>query len=173
MSTTRRMGHGLAFDSDEDLAVFAAMSRQGKHLNGVDFLGRWTSTDGTPEEVIYDLAYEKQPTDDCLDNFRAAGWIPVVSMGELQIFKAAPGTPPVHSTTESRREELTRQRNLYLRHSLISLALLFAVGWCLGQVAWHDWLEMALLVVCVIPVACTVMPLVGYWSRLRHMTTSS
>jgi len=164
---TNRVGSGLAFSPEKDLAMFAEMAEQGKHLNGVTMLGHgWSFVDGAPEEAVFDLAYESNPSPDYFDIFQAAGWTPVLSVGDTHVFKAAPGTAPVHTGSESRRDELTRNRDRYLRYSAITLVafLLLVLGIRLASL--NEWVELVLLMVFVLPVVYTVVPLVGYWRNL-------
>lgn len=174
MRTTTRMGNGLAFSPDKDLARFAEMAGQGKHLNGVAKLGHgWSFIDGTPEEAVFDLAYEDSPSPDYFDIFKAAGWVPVLSLGNTHIFKAAPGTAPVHTSAESRREELTRNRDGYLRYSAITLAAFLILGLVIRASSWNEWEEFVLLVVFVLPLVYTILPLVGYWHHLNKLNHTS
>ena len=118
MKTTIRIGNGLAFNPDQDLALFADMAREGKRLTGISAIGHgWKFVDDTPEEVIFDIAYETNPTSDYFEIFQAAGWESVISYADLHIFKAAPGTAPLHTAIESRYEELRKKRNQFLRYS--------------------------------------------------------
>lgn len=173
MSAVRKMGSGLAFTPEKDLAMFADMAAEGKQLNGVAQLGHgWSFVDAVPEEVVFDLVYESDLSSDYFDIFTAAGWAPVLSTGDIHIFKAAPGTPPVHTTLESQRDELVRQRNKFTRYSLVTVAALVFVGLGAKAVEWNGWVEMALLIIFMVPVVYTVMPLFGYWSRARELSPS-
>lgn len=170
MSTTSRMGHGLAFGPDKDLAMFADMARRGHHLDGVSKLGHgWSFTEGPPEQAVFDLAYEIDPSSDYFEIFRAAGWTPVLSLAEVHIFKAAPGTPPVHAGTDSRREELTRNRDRYLRHSVVASIAFLLVGLVVWASSWNQLVELVILVIFLVPVVYTVIPLIGYWRRLDRI----
>lgn len=170
MSTTTTMGVGLAFEPEKDLTRFAEMAAQGKHLAGTAKLGHgWRFAEGEPEDVVFDLAYESDPAADYLEYFRAAGWTHVLTAGDVHIFKAAPGTPPVHTSAETRREELLRERNRFLGYSLLALLLFVGVGLGVRSVDWNPWLEMALLLAAFLPVVYTVMPLMGYWYRSRKL----
>lgn len=103
MSTTSRMSAGLAFEPEKDLAMFAEQAAQGRHLAGVARLGHgWKFREGEPEDAIFDLAHERDPDSDFLFYFSEAGWEHVLSLGDAHVFKAAPGTPPVHSGAASR-----------------------------------------------------------------------
>ncbi|MBO0895838.1 MULTISPECIES: DUF2812 domain-containing protein [Arthrobacter] len=174
MTTTSRMGSGLAFSPEKDLAMFAEMALQGKHLNGVAKLGHgWSFVDGAPEEAVFDLAYESSPSPDYFDIFQAAGWAPVLSLGDAHIFKAVPGTAPVHTGFESRRDELTRNRDRYLRYSAITLIAFLLFGLGIRAASWNEWAELVLLAVFILPVVYTVIPLVGYWHNLNKLNHSS
>lgn len=174
MSTTSRMGNGLAVSPEKDLAMFADMAHQGKHLNGVAKLGHgWSFIDGVPEEAVFDLAYESHPSVDYFDIFRAAGWAPVISLGDTHIFKAAPGTTPVHSGVESRRDELTRNRSSYLRYSGMTLIAFLLVTLGLRAVSWNEGAELVLLMLFMLPVVYAVIPLIGYLRQLNRLNRSS
>ncbi|THJ68007.1 DUF2812 domain-containing protein [Arthrobacter echini] len=173
MSTTSRMGNGLAISPEKDLAMFADMASKGKHLDGVAMLGHgWRFTDGAPEDAVFDLAYEGSASSDYFDIFQAAGWTPVLSLGDTHIFKAAPGTPPIHVGTDSRREELARNRDRYLRYSATTVVAFVLVILGIGMTSWNAGLEVVLVVVFYVPVVYTVFPLVGYWRRLNTLDRS-
>lgn len=166
MSTSTTMGAGLAFEPEKDLATFAEMAARGKHLTGVARLGHgWRFVEGTPEDAVFDLAYEHAPAADYLDYFRAAGWAHVLTVGDVHIFKAAPGTPPVHTGSETRREEMLRERNRFLGFSLLAVLLFLGVGLGIRHLDGNVWLELVLLFVAFLPVVYTVLPLAGYWYR--------
>lgn len=171
--TTTKIGHGLAVQPDADLALFARMARQGKHLDGVARLGHgWSFTDGPPEDAVFDLAYESNPSSDYFDIFKAAGWTPVLSLGDVHIFKAVPGTVPLHTGMKSRRDELARNRNRYLVYAALAIVACVLVFLGLRAVSWNAWLEIAIQCVFIVPVAYTVIPLIGYWRLLRKASDS-
>lgn len=170
MSTTTRMGNGLAVSPEQDLTMFEEMARQGKLLNGVAKMGHgWSFIDGSPEEVVFDLAYENRPSLDYFEIFKAAGWVLVLSLGHAHIFKAPLGTPSVHAGSESRREELVRERNRYLRYSAITLAAFLILGMVIRASSWNAWAEFILLVVFVFPLTYAVVPLIGYWRQANKL----
>lgn len=168
MSKTHKMSTGLAFTPEKDLKMFSRMAAKGKRLDGFSGIGHgWTFTDAPPEDAIFDLTYEKDPSPDYFDMFRAAGWSSVVSMGDVHVFKAVPGTPPVHTSQESRREEIERQQKQFGRYSAITVSVwvfIFAVLWLMG-VKWG--ITFNVLLFAAIPVVYTVLPLLGYTHRLR------
>lgn len=165
---TTRMGTGLAFTPEKDLEMFSTMAAQGKQLSGVSAFG-WTFTDAPSEEAIFDLAYEAHPAADYVDLFAAAGWTRVLSAGDLHIFKAAPGTPPVHTSDDSRRDELVGRRNLFAWLGAVAVGVFILVALMLRAVSWNSGIEIVLLLVALVPVIFTVMPLAGFMARLRKL----
>lgn len=171
MNTTSRMASGLAFTPEKDLAMFAEMAADGKQLSGLSTLAHgWRFVDAAPEDAVFDLAYESAPASDYFEIFAAAGWTLVLSMGNAHIFKAATGTPQVHSTLESQREEMVRQRNLFARYSIVTLIAFVLIGRGVMLADWNSWVEMAVLVIAAVPVVYTVLPLVGYWRRAQKLS---
>ena len=171
MSTSRRMASGLAFSPEKDLAMFTEMAAAGKQLSGLSNLAHgWRFVDAEPENAIFDLAYEDDPAPDYFEIFAAAGWTPVLSMGNAHVFKAVPGTPQVHSTLESRREEMVRQRNRFARYSVVTLIAFVLIGRGVMLADWNSWVEMTVLVIAALPVVYTVIPLIGYWNRAQKLT---
>lgn len=150
--------------------MFADMAAKGKQLSGSSGLGHgWTFTDAPPEDAIFDLAHEDDPSPDYFAIFEAAGWTPVLSVGNIHIFKAAPGTPPVHRSTDSYRDELTRQRGTFARCAAIALAILVAVWLTVRATDWPRGLDFALLLPAWIAAVYTVLPLIGYTYRLWRL----
>ena len=142
MSTTK-LGSGLAFGARKDLELLRnrpSLRSPTRHTRGPGYF----------------------------DIFDAAGWTLVFSAGGTHIFKAVPGTPPVHTAEDSQRDELRRQRNQFGRYSAVALVVLVLVAVWLGAVSWSVGIETAILVVAIIPVICTVMPLLGFAYRLHR-----
>lgn len=171
MNTTRRMASGLAFTPEKDLAMFTEMAAEGKQLSSLSTLAHgWRFVDAPPEDAIFDLAYENDPAPDYFEIFAAAGWTLALSMGDAHIFKATPGTPQVHSTLESRREEMVHQRNRFARYSIVTLIAFVLIGRGVMLADWNSWAEMAALFIAALPVVYTVVPLIGYWNRARLLS---
>lgn len=169
MNTTK-LSSGLAFAPDKDLKLFSEMAAQGKHLSGFGAFGHgWAFTDGPKEEAIFALAYEKNPNKEYFDLFSASGWQHVLSAADLHIFKAPPGTTPIHTMIESQRDELMKQRNKFAFYSVVTLLLLILVMLVFRFWSLNEWVEYAILAIAPIPVVYTVMPLAGYEVRLRKL----
>ena len=168
MSTTRS-SNGLAFTPDKDLKLFADMARRGQRLSGVSLTRHgWKFDDAEPEEVIFDLAYQANPTTEYFEIFRAAGWTRVLSYGDIHFFKAPAGTAPVHTSIESRLEEMTSNRDKFLRYSAVTGAIFALVLVGLAVAGWPRPHTVMLVTACLVPLVYTVFPLAGYsWHLLR------
>lgn len=176
MSTTR-MSSGLAFTPEKDLAMFEDMARRGQRLAGFSLAAHgWRFEDAEPEDVIFDMAYETDPDDAYFDLFRAAGWTPVLTYGHIHFFKAAPGTAPVHTGTESRLEEALDNRSLFLRYTAVTLAAVLLVVLVMTAVDWPRAAMMAAATLSAVALVYTTFPLVGYHrqvQRLRRLSAVS
>lgn len=163
---TTRLSSGLAFSPEKDLQLFSDMAARGKKLAGFGALGHdWTFTDAPAEDLIFDLAYEAHPSQDYFDLFIGAGWFPVLSAGDMHIFKAEPGTPPVHTAKESRLEELKTQRNKYAIYSIIAIIIFVLAIQALGAFTGGTWIEASGIWLALVPVIYTVLPFTGYAYR--------
>lgn len=167
--STVRMGSGLAFTPQKDLDMFATMAAEGKHLVGLAGLGHgWKFEDGEPEEAVFDLTYERHPDQDYLDIFLAAGWTPVVNEGGLQVFKAAPGTVPLHTSEESRRAELVRNTRRFGAWAAGFLTALALAVWLLTMTGLSVGWRTVVVVLLGIPTVYTLLPFLGFaWHLLR------
>lgn len=176
MSTTR-MSSGLAFTPEKDLAMFEDMARRGQRLAGFSLAAHgWRFEDAEPEDVVFDMAYETNPDDDYFDLFRAAGWTPVLTYGHIHFFKAAPGTTPVHTGTESRLKEALTNRALFLRYTAVTLAAVLMVVLAMAVTDWPLAVRMAAAALSGVALVYTSFPLVGYHrqvQRLRRLSAVS
>ncbi|MCQ9331413.1 DUF2812 domain-containing protein [Corynebacterium phoceense] len=167
---TVKLSGGMAFSQDRELETFSRMAARGKRLVGLGALGHgWSFEDAEPEQAIFDVAYESKPDSGYFELFDKAGWARVFSHGNMHVFKAAPGTPPVHTTVESQRDELVALRNLFARYAAVAVGVFVILGVLTSIVDWNKWIEFWLLVVAVIPLVYTVMPLTAYTVKLCRM----
>ena len=88
------------------------------------------------EDVVFDMSYETDPDDHHFDLFRAAGWTPALTYGHIRLLKAAPGTTPVHTGTESRLEEALGNRALFLRYTAVTIAAVLLVVLAMAAADW-------------------------------------
>ena len=169
MITTRKMGSGLAFTPEKDLALFAEMAKKGKRLSGSTAIGQWRFEDAEPEDKVFELLYEADLDDDYAEMIRQSGWEQVYHVAGLHIFKADPGTISLHTNPESKRAELTRQQRWSLKLALVFLVVLAAMAWIVTLVQLPDWVEVLMIWVPMVPFIYTFFPFVGYSWKLWRM----
>lgn len=166
---TVKLSGGMAFSQDRELETFSRMAARGKRLVGLGALGHgWNFEDAEPEQAVFDVAYESEPDSGYFELFDKAGWTPVLSHGNMHVFKAAPGTPPVHTTVESQRDELVALRNFFARYAVVPVGVFVIVGVLTSIVDWNEWVEFGLLFVAFIPLVYAVMPLIAYTVKLSR-----
>lgn len=169
MSTTR-ISSGLAFTPEKDLAMFEDMARRGQRLAGLSLSAHgWRFEEAEPEDVVFDMAYETDPDEDYFDLFRAAGWTPVLSYGHIHFFKAAPGTPPVHTGTESRLEEALTNRGMFLRYTAVTLSVVLLMMLAMTAAAWPTAARMAAATLSAVALVYTTFPLIGYHRQVQRL----
>lgn len=167
--STVRMGSGLAFTPQRDLDLFAEMAARGQHLSGTTLLGHgWRFQEGPAEEAVFDLTFESGVDQEYFELFAAAGWTHVLSTGDLHVFKAAPGTVPLHTGTESRREELVRNRNRFGLAGAASLVALVLAAWLLPKTGLAIAAVNVVLLPLLVVTIYTVLPFLGFaWHKAR------
>ncbi|GLY09155.1 DUF2812 domain-containing protein [Pseudobacillus badius] len=90
---------GLAFSEEKDMKKLSKMAEKGWILHSFAPMG-YTLHKSNPRHLIYSLDYQyvpKEELEDYYDVFRAGGWQPVCSEGNMHIFSAAPGTRPIYT----------------------------------------------------------------------------
>ncbi len=86
-----------------------------------------------PEQLIFALDYLYEPDEVYIALCRASGWERVVTMdGMIHVFKAAPGTPTMFSTTES-QQKLQRVHRRLLVPVIASTVVTVLVWWAMVQ----------------------------------------
>ncbi|GAF11357.1 hypothetical protein JCM19046_2877 [Bacillus sp. JCM 19046] len=101
------MSGGLAFSEERDLKKLRQHSLKGWHVK--DFRpGGYSLQKGESADYIYAFDYRLLATnerDEYLDLFTSAGWTPIASEAGIHLFRALPGTNPIHSDQESMVEK--------------------------------------------------------------------
>ena len=64
------------------------------------------------------------------------GGVTALTYGHIRLFKAAPGTTPVHTGTESRLEEALGNRALFLRYTAVTIAAVLLVVLAMAAADW-------------------------------------
>ena len=126
--TTRRMGHGMAVSPEKDLELFASMAARGQRLSGISAPGLWLFEPAEPEQAVFAVDYTDRADEDYLALFEAAGWHRVLGVANMQIFKAAPGTRPIHTDPGAKAEALAARAGRFGRWAAACLAVLAVVA---------------------------------------------
>lgn len=104
------MSNGLAFSEQKDMETLRKKALKGWNLEGFRFMG-YKLEYGEPEDVIYSIDYRLLAPDEeaeYFEMFSSAGWTHVCSEYDRHIFKAEPGTAPIYSDLESKKEKIER-----------------------------------------------------------------
>lgn len=147
------MSSGPAFTPKKDLARFEDTARRGQRLTGFSLAAHgWRFEDAEPEDVVFDMSYETAPDDHHFD-----------------LFRAAPGTTPVHTGTESRLEEALGNRALFLRYTAVTIAAVLLVVLAMAAADWPRAVEMAAATLSAVALVYTSFPLVSYHRQVQQL----
>jgi hypothetical protein len=123
---------GVAFDEASDMHRLSTLAAEGWRLIGFKGL-RYVLEPAPPEQLIFALDYMYEPDEAYVALCRASGWERVVTMdGLIHVFKAAPGTPPMFSTTES-QQKVQRVHRRLLVPVIVSTVVAVLVWWAMVQ----------------------------------------
>ena len=123
---------GVAFDEASDMQRLSTLAAEGWRLIGIDGL-RYVLEPAPPEQLIFALDYMYEPDEEYVALCRDSGWERVVTMdGLIHVFKAAPGTPPMFSTTES-QQKVQRVHRRLLVPVIVSTVVAVLVWWAMVQ----------------------------------------
>src|SRR5690625_1925877 len=121
---------GLAFSEDKDMEKLRRFSLKGWHVSNFKFMG-YTLEKGQSSDYIYNVDYRSNKGEEdaeYFDLFSSAGWTHITSEGDIHLFRASPGTKPIHSERETVVE---KHDNLGspMKWTAISLVLITALVW--------------------------------------------
>ena len=165
--TTRRMGHGMAVSPEKDLELFAGMAARGQRLSGISAPGLWVFEPAEPEQAVFAVDYTDRADEDYLALFEAAGWHRVLGVANMQIFKAAPGTRPIHTDPGAEAEALAAQAGRLGRWAAACLAVLAVVALVCALTDPPRWLTALAVIAAGVPAVYTVIPWLGTRWRLH------
>jgi len=124
------------YDSEYDMDELSKYARKGWELADLSRGGLcYKLVKSQPEEAIFEADYFKGDEAEYLAIMEAAGWKKVLNADGYYLFKAKPGTPPIHSENISRIEQWDMQKQYYFK------------------VWWQLLLTVYSIVVIVIPLA--------------------
>src|SRR5699024_12688005 len=99
MQTKYITSGGLALAEKRDMEKLRRYSLKGWHVRSFTIIG-YTHEKGDKTDYIYSIDYQAlhdNEKEEYLDFFSSAGWSHVTSEGNIQLFKARPGTPPIYT----------------------------------------------------------------------------
>lgn len=133
---------GFAFDGAGDMQRLSTLATEGWRLIGFNGLSYMLES-APPDQLIFALDYMYEPDEEYFALCRASGWEHIVTMdGLIHIFKAAPGTPSMFSTAESKQKYQRVHRRLLVPVLVVTVVTML-VWWVLvawGQ-SWRTQLE--------------------------------
>ncbi len=133
---------GFAFDGVGDMQRLSTLATEGLRLIGFNGLS-YVLESAPPDQLIFALDYMYEPDEEYFALCRASGWEHIVTMdGLIHIFKAAPGTPSMFSTAESKQQYQRVHRRLLVPVLVVTVVTML-VWWVLvewGQ-SWRTQLE--------------------------------
>lgn len=173
MSKTRYvLSGGLAFTEEKDMRKLSQWAEKGWLLESFAFLG-YTLRKAEPQSLQYSMDIQdlnKADREDYYDMFRAGGWEPVCSSGDtIHIFKAKPGTKPIHSDNDTLYEKY-RGGAKPLKSMYIVLALVAVASWIIQYtskvLAWSAVISNIFIAICAMSAVLIVPVLMTYGAFL-------
>lgn len=169
---------GLAFTEEKDMKRLSKMAEKGWVLHSFAPLG-YKLRKSNPRHVVYSLDYHdvaREDLEDYYDIFRAGGWQPVCSEGNMHIFSAPPGTKPIYTDGATRLEKYKRARKLLSKVTLILFAftaLCFLVNFLFiqdytGLAGVIAYIVQTLAIALFLP---SLMTWAAYEVRIRRMAS--
>lgn len=123
MNTKYVMSGGLAFAEEKDMEKLRALSLKGWHVRHFAFMG-YKLEKGSGKDYIYSVDYrplKEGEAGEYYDFFASSGWTHIATQGEIHLFRALPGTKPIHSDRDT-----VAEKHDNLGHSAKWLAISFA-----------------------------------------------
>ena len=162
-NTKYMMSGGLAFAEEKDMEKLRAFSVKGWHVRDFAFMG-YVLEKGNSTEYIYSLDYRQVKEDEAeeyFDFFSSSGWTHITSQGEIHLFRALPGTKPIHSDRETVAEKHGNmgKPTRWLAIPLVCISVMLWAGAVLSEGFIEGIFSVAAAVSCIfaIPAVWTAM----------------
>lgn len=165
------MSGGLAFSEEKDMEKLQRLSLQGWHVRNFKFMG-YTLEKGTSTDYIYSVDYrllKKEEAEEYFDFFSSAGWTHIASQGEIHLFRALPGTKPIHSDRETVVEKHDNLGNSikWLTISLDFLTVLLWIGALISTGTLHQTLTILAVILTVVAIPLTWTLITVYTNKWK------
>lgn len=119
---------GIAFSENKDFKKLRKYAAKGWIVKRFKRMG-YELEKGNAEDVIFSLDIRELGENDLeeyVEMFELAGWEYVCSSYNMHLFKAKPGTKPIYTDAETKREKIKNVRKPVISTVAISTALLIA-----------------------------------------------
>lgn len=165
---------GLAFSEETDLKKLNKYAKEGWLLEGIVGGFFYKLRKDKPQDLIYNLDYQREADEEYFNIFKEAGWNQVVSVGNyIHIFSAKAGTKPIYSDRESEVDKYTRVRNTTKKGTIYSLVIgLILIGiMIISAIAIKPLFSLieVLFVIDLIVFIFNFMPYVAYNKRIKKI----
>lgn len=176
MKSTKYVGSGgLAFSEERDMKKLSEYAKKGWILEKFAPLGYWLRR-GEPQDLVYSLDYQINVDEDYDLIFKDAGWTRVCSAGgNIHIFRATAGTPPIYTDKTTTIDKYEREKKIMgttALPSLIALIVFVLVG-RLGDNGWVPEIvgdiSFFLSQVSLIVLVFSGMPYIAYRFKLNKL----
>ena len=161
--TKYMMSGGLAFAEEKDMEKLRAFSVKGWHVRDFAFMG-YVLEKGNSTDFIYSLDYRQVKEDEAeeyFDFFSSSGWEHITSQSEIHLFRALPGTKPIHSERETVAEKHGNmgKSTRWLAIHLVFISVILWAGALLSEGFIEGIFIVAAVISCIftIPAAWTAM----------------
>ncbi|EJR99326.1 DUF2812 domain-containing protein [Bacillus sp. TH22] len=117
---------GIAFSENKDFKKLRKYAAKGWIVKRFKRMG-YELEKGNAEDVIFSLDIRELGENDLeeyVEMFELAGWEYVCSSYNMHLFKAKPGTKPIYTDAETKREKIKNVRKPVISTVAISTALL-------------------------------------------------
>lgn len=113
---------GIAFSEETDLKTLRKYAAKGWNVKRFKRMG-YELEKSTPEDVIFSIdirLLEDGELEEYMEMFEMAGWTHVCSDHSTHLFKAKPGTKPIYTDIDSKKEKVNRLRKSVIPAATIS-----------------------------------------------------
>jgi hypothetical protein len=187
MKTKKIMISGLAFDTywktpfftigwgDEwDMKRLAEEAKKGwivTKMQGFHYILEQRD----PQESQFVIDYKDQPDEEYFELFAAAGWTLVSSVSYIHLFKADLGVLAPHTDVDTKIEKMMHEMRRFGLYTIGAFIVLFALTQIVNQLAEATTpgillpLSIGMLVISLIAAVFTLLPFVGYWTRVARL----
>ncbi|EEK70297.1 hypothetical protein bcere0007_52190 [Bacillus mycoides] len=162
---------GIAFSENKDFKKLRKYAAKGWIVKRFKRMG-YELEKGNAEDVIFSLDIRELGENDLeeyVEMFELAGWEYVCSSYNMHLFKAKPGTKPIYTDAETKREKIKNVRKPVISTVAISTALLI-VSYIVSSMSWgllSTIFEIVFMFSIVITIPMLMTLIATYYHSLR------